>query len=331
MTQIRPRQTMKLAESGDGAGEDLPVEQAAVDRKRQAHGVLAAFRFQLMQTSLAWIGVAPGHTILVEHIEDFDVQSDDLTISTQAKYSGQDKAVTLASRDSGKALCRFWDQNGRSTGVSLVYQTNLQAGHERDIALPDGVTGIDYWEAVKRGAPVQPLRDALVRVLPDSALKTWLEGAPADENIRANLIRRVVWSVGLAAGPALSAMLAEQLAGRLAALSLPPGLAGVLTNQLSEHVFELASDPNPDVRRLDSDALNRFLAERALGAAGASHGWVLPTWAICRRRWREATPCGSTAAADVERQRWHGKLQHARLHRGSWSNSVISHNLRTSC
>lgn len=253
--------------------------QTNVDVKRQAHGVLQAFRFQLMQSTLAWIGLAPGQVLLAEHVEDFDVMSDTRVSATQAKFSGQTKSVTLASIDAGKALNRFWEQNADADHVSLVYQTNLNAGVERGFEFPEGSSGIAYWEAVRRGAPVGPLREGLIELLPDGALKSWLTNETSESVIREKLVRRVIWSVGLPSGPALSAMLAEQVAGRLAALNLPPGLAGVITRQLTDQVFEQSSDKDPALRRFDSEGLNRFLSHSALGAAAALQGWALPGWA----------------------------------------------------
>lgn len=262
----------------------------AADTRRQAHQVLAAFRFQLLQTSLAWIGLSPGQTLLIEHMEDFDVVSSNAEIAaTQGKYSGTGRSVTLASRASTDALTKFWESNGQSPGVTLVFQTNLEAGFERDVSFPGDAPGIAYWEAAKQGAPIAPLREALARLLPASSLKTWVEAGQSDADFLDGLVRRVVWSTGQPAGAELVAALNEQLVGRLNTLGLPGSLANALASQLSDHVFERATDRDPDLRKLDAPALNTFLMDASFSNANVA--WTLPPWATLTAAVELPQPC----------------------------------------
>lgn len=257
---------------------------SAANNRRQAHTVLAAFRFQLIQTSIAWINLSPGQTLLIEHLEDFDVASPESgrlegpdIAATQAKYSRTSRSLTLASSEATDALSKFWDSHGGSINVRLVVQTNLSVGKERAVSFPDRKPGIVYWEDVRRGAPLTPLRDALLHVLPTGRLREWLSSSTSDEDIRDRLVRRVSWSTGEDSGVELSAKLQELLSGRLSTIGLPPELAPNLGRQLSDYVFEQATDNDPDLRRLDAKGLNTFLYECAVGLS-SNPVWSLSPW-----------------------------------------------------
>lgn len=247
--------------------------------RRQADHVLAAFRFQLIQTAIAWLSLSPGETLLIEHVEDYDTLDSEGNLRLgQAKYSGIETKLTLASKAAVDALSNFWEASseGKLNSVHLVLQTNVQPGNERGISFPDGIPGILYWEEVKLGAPLGPLRDALVAVLPAGSLRAWVESAATDGDLFEKLVKPISWHTGLAAREEQTALLAEQIAGRLASLAIPVGLTGSIVRQLSDRVFEKSTQQDPSLRRLDAESLNRFLLETTVhGHPSSIAGWTL--------------------------------------------------------
>ena len=98
----------------------------APDPKRQAAHIVSAFRYQLMETAIAWMTLAEGASLLIEIFEDFDIEAPDgATELTQVKHSVSDRALTLASKAARDALSNYWTTSraGEVSGVSLVVHT----------------------------------------------------------------------------------------------------------------------------------------------------------------------------------------------------------------
>lgn len=259
-----------------------PQEPSPPNPRRQAAHVIGAFRFQLLETAVAWLNLSETDSLLIEIFEDFDVKTaSGGTEMTQVKHSTSDRTLTLASKDARDALENFWatSREGEVPDVSLVIHTNMEIGTEHGADLPGGVTGIVYWHAVNCGANVAPLKTLLLTTLPDGKLKNWLESDPDEDALRSRLIGRVSWKTSQPSGAPQNALLAELIAGRLAALELPPGLAPRVAAAIVERVFTVASETDPALRQLTAADLHGFMHEVARsGQPGHETGWAHASW-----------------------------------------------------
>lgn len=260
------------------------LEPLAADPKRQAAHVIGAFRFQLLETAIAWMNLSDTETLLIEIFEDFDVRAANGGARvTQVKHSTGDRALTLASKCAQDALQNFWtlSRGGQVPDVSLVVHTNMPIGTERAADLPEGATGIEYWQAVRDGADAAPLKDLLLAILPDGDLKSWLVSAPDDDALRVRLLSRVDWRTSQPSGALQNALLADLIAGRLAALELPAGLAPKAAAAIVERIFGVASEMDATLRRLTTADLHAFLHEVCRpGQPGHEAGWARASWTV---------------------------------------------------
>ncbi|WP_162894109.1 hypothetical protein [Phaeobacter sp. LSS9] len=244
--------------------------------------MIGAFRFQLLETAVAWLNLSETESLLIEIFEDFDIESDSGGIEqTQVKHSASDRTLTLASKDSRDALENFWatSREGEVADVSLVVHTNMKIGIESAANLPGGVTGIAYWHSVNVGADAAPLKDLLLTTQQSGKLRSWLESNPDEDALRSRLIARVRWRTSQPSGAAQNALLAELITGRLTALELPVGLASRVSAQIIERVFAVASETDPALRRLTVTDLHEFLHEVARpGQPGHEVSWTRASW-----------------------------------------------------
>lgn len=254
------------------------------DPKRQAAHIVSAFRFQLMETAIAWMTLPEGASLLIEIFEDFDVESPDgATEFTQVKHSVGNRTLTLASEAARNALTHYWKTSraGDVPNVSLVVHTNMPIGSERGAKLPGNDTGIAYWQAVKDGTDSGPLKDLLIACLPDGDLKIWLASDPPDEALRTRLIDRVSWKTSQPSGAPQNTLLVELIAGRLAALELPVGLAPRVAGTIVERIGMVASETDPSLRRLTLADLHAFLYELSRpGQPGHEPAWARASWTV---------------------------------------------------
>lgn len=250
--------------------------------RRQAAHVIGAFRFQLLETAVAWLNLSETDSLLIEIFEDFDVESDNGVIKqTQVKHSTSDRTLTLASKDCRDALENFWatSRQGEAEKVFLAVHTNMAIGIERGANLPGGVTGIAYWDAVNAGADAAPLKDLLLTTQRSGKLRSWLESNPDEDALRSRLFERVTWRTSQPSGAAQNSLLVELIAGRLAALELPVGLAPGVAAQIVDHVFSVASQTETALRRLSAADLHGFLHEIARsGQPGHEPRWARASW-----------------------------------------------------
>lgn len=261
-----------------------PQKPLPPNPKRQAAHIVSAFRFQLIETAIAWLNLPEGASLLIEIFEDFDIEAPDGgTELTQVKHSVGGRTLTLASNASREALENYWKTSRASevSSVSLVVHTNMPIGSEQGVTLPDNMTGIDYWRAVKRGADLAPLKNLLRSTLPGGDLKTWLASNPPDDLVRARLIDRVTWKTSQPSGPPQNAILVELTAGRLAALGLPRGLAPRIASDVAQRIGAVASESDSTLRRLTVKDLHAFLHEVCRpGQPGHESGWSRASWTV---------------------------------------------------
>ena len=252
--------------------------------KRQAAHIVSAFRFQLVETAIAWMTLPEGASLLIEIFEDFDIEAPDgATELTQVKHSVGDRTLTLASKAARDALTNYWKTSraGEVPDVSLVVHTNMPIGSERGADLPGDAAGIVYCQAVKDGADSGPLKDLLIASLPEGDLKSWLENDPPEEALRTRLIDRISWKTSRPSGAPQNALLVELIAGRVAALELPVGLAPRVAGAIIERIGIVASETDPSLRRLTLADLHAFLNELSRpGQPGHEPTWSRASWTV---------------------------------------------------
>ena len=68
-----------------------PEKPLPPDPKRQAAHVIGAFRFQLLETAIAWLNLSETDSLLIEIFEDFDIEGGIGSIEqTQVKHNGSE-------------------------------------------------------------------------------------------------------------------------------------------------------------------------------------------------------------------------------------------------
>ena len=89
----------------------------------QAWHVLRGYRYQLLQTLDAWIGLRLGEVLWLETEEDFSVVSDAKAVDTQVKSSiaaAGPKRISLHSEGVRGTLARFWARSNQGREHTLM-------------------------------------------------------------------------------------------------------------------------------------------------------------------------------------------------------------------
>jgi hypothetical protein len=185
--------------------------------KGQAWYVLRGYRYQLLQSLDAWIGLRPGEVLWLETEEDFSVASAAGAVDTQVKSSAAaagPKPHSLQSEGVRAALGRYWvrSDQGRDSQPHLAFIAKGRAARERGLTFPNGMAGIDYWAAAVLGADTSPIRTALASIFEGEPLGEWIEGNPSDEELKVRLLGRVRWMLqALDEGP-LTELIRDKIA-----------------------------------------------------------------------------------------------------------------------
>jgi len=135
-------------------------------RSSPASHVLRGYRYQLLQSLDAWMGLRPGEVLWLETEEDFSIVSDTKAIDTQVKSSSAaagPRRISLQSEGVRSTLARFWARSNE--GQDERSHVAFIAAQERGLSFPNDKSGIDYWTAAKRAGPdpkVRKIRDSTV-------------------------------------------------------------------------------------------------------------------------------------------------------------------------
>lgn len=241
------------------------------NQKGQAWYVLHGYRYQLLLSLDAWVGLGSDQILLLETEEDFSVDGPMGTVDAQVKSSAAaagPKSHSLRSKDVRTALARFWARSseGRDSRPQLAFIAQGGAAREQGLAFPDNVAGIDYWRAVVLGADTAPIRSALASIFNGEPIGEWINSNPSDEELRARLLTRVRWTLdALEEGP-LTDLVREKVAELYLQKGLWVTLADEAIRSLLDRVFEAAAQADPKDRRLTAVDLHRSI-EVAAGPA----------------------------------------------------------------
>lgn len=234
---------------------------------RGASHVMAGFRYQVLQSLQALLSVREGEELLLEVSEDFTVVSNESVDDVQVKNSQAASGPTsfsLQSADIIAALNRYWAASEVALAPRrLIFISRGGAALERHHAFPDNMPGLRYWRAAAIDADTRPLRKALLSTLGDNALGRWLASEPSDMELRERLLRRVQWELDAISADEMLSQLREQLSEIYHSRNLPVICAKFAVASLIDLVFETASKPHADERRLSKIDLARVMEESA--------------------------------------------------------------------
>jgi tetratricopeptide (TPR) repeat protein len=234
-----------------------------------ASDTLAGFRFQLLNSLAAWLDLKGQQQLWLERSEDYSVVGDKLQTDVQAKHSQPStnpSGHSLQSHDVRSSLSRFWERSTRRDGIKnrLVFLSNRGVSSERDFPFPDDLPGLEYWKRAAAGGDVAPLRRALRELFADQPLGKWLATDPPDDEVRNRLLRRVIFAVSEAPLGELKELLLDRASDLLLSKSLASLASDMVVRSLTDFLFEVASDPNSDARRVGRRTLHDELEKIAV-------------------------------------------------------------------
>ncbi|EJJ31233.1 hypothetical protein [Rhizobium sp. CF142] len=234
---------------------------------RGASHVMAGFRYQVLQSVQALVSLREGEELLLEVSEDFTVVSKEAVDDVQVKNSQAESGPTsfsFQSPDIAAALNRFWETSDAARAPRrLIFISRGGAAVERHHLFPDNMPGLRYWRTAAIDADTLPLRTALISILGASPLGQWIESEPTDAELRERLLRRVQWELDAASADELFSYLREQIGEIYHSRNLPVICAKPATASLIDLVFETASKPRADNRRLSKIDLAQIMEECA--------------------------------------------------------------------
>jgi len=209
---------------------------------------------------LAWLELKEGEDLFLEVAEDYAVVAEDALRAVQAKGTRASGSVTLNTTGVKEAINSFVDLSERNPArtVSLRYFTTSPIGLEKESAdRIEGVSGLEYWESVARGADVAPLRARLLNLELKQGTLAHIQGLD-DEGLRDRLIRRITWDCGQGGLEDLEAEIeAKLLRSALPGIRIEPYQLRRVTSALIERTLRTAVSAPP--RRLSMVDLDRSI------------------------------------------------------------------------
>ena len=232
----------------------------------QAHHVLRAFRYQLLQSVQAWIDLRGSEELLLEVSEDFSIVSQEGSEDVQVKHSATSagpKPVSLRSAGVREAITRYWARSnaGHDPLPRLTFLATSGAANEQGLSFPGDAPGLVYWTKVAVEGDTAPLRAALVEVFKGEPLGDWLLGEPTDDELRARLLQRVRFALDAANDASLEKLINDQVAALYLAKNHYADTADQCVPKLLDRVFSAASNPEASERRLTVVDLHRVIED----------------------------------------------------------------------
>ncbi|MBI4190940.1 MAG: hypothetical protein HY525_10435 [Betaproteobacteria bacterium] len=217
-----------------------------------------------MQSLAAWLNLCPEEELWLEVSEDYSILSENTALDAQVKASRAAAGPTkysLQSKDVREAMGRFWVRAESDPRRRLVFIANGGAAREHGCVFPSSLPGLIYWGHAARDADTKPLRDALAGIFKGDPIGEWIASEPSDADLRRRLLTRIEWALNAEPLAEISEQLLEQISGIYMERGLPVIGAKVGQRALLDVVFEVASLPNADDRRLTPMALHRTIEE----------------------------------------------------------------------
>ena len=172
------------------------------------------YEYQILAAALAWVDLEENGLIYLEVAEDYaHVIGGDIE-AVQVKATRGSGAVTLNTPAVRDAIESFVDLAGQNPTreVHLRLLTTAPIGLEKSPDdRPGGLPGLEYWQRARAGREdVGPLRTLLERESSPEAVRTYCSNR-TDEELLADLIRRVTWDCDRPETPTLRRELEERV------------------------------------------------------------------------------------------------------------------------
>lgn len=240
----------------------------------QAHHVLRAFRYQLLQSVQAWLDLRENEELLLEVSEDFTRISQEGPEDVQVKHSATPagpRPVSLRSPGIGDAIKRYWKRSnaGQDPLPRLTFLATSGAAKEQGLSFPSDTPGLAYWPRVAVEGNTAPLRSALIGIFKGTPLADWLNADPTDDELRARLLQRVKFVLDAASDDSLEQFIKDQIAAIYIKKNHYAETANQCVPMLLYRVFSAASNPNESERRVGVVDLHRAI-EDSIPKMGAS-------------------------------------------------------------
>ena len=166
------------------------------DPARQAAHAIRGYEYQILAAALAWVDVEENGLIYLEVAEDYAHVIGGNIEAVQVKATSGSRAVTLNTPGVRDAIASFVDLVAQNPGreVHLRFLTTAPIGLEKSPDdRPGEVPGLEYWQLARAGREdVGPLRALLERESSPEAVRAFCRSR-TDEQLLADLIRRVTW------------------------------------------------------------------------------------------------------------------------------------------
>jgi len=240
--------------------------------KTQAAHVLAAFRYQLLRSLDAWIGLSADEVLWLEVEEDFSVISSESALHVQVKHSVATPGPTprsLNSADVRETINRYWMRSNQGTDERshVAFIANSGAAREQNLSFPGNSPGLVYWTSATLDGDTSAIRVALATIFADGPIGRWIAESPSDEELRARLLRRIQWMLNASDATPLAGQIRDKLAAIYISKGLWATLADENVNSLVGHVLDIASAREPTDRKLTAIDLHRQIEASAAPTA----------------------------------------------------------------
>ena len=175
---------------------EIDLAPPNADSARQAIHAIRGYEYQILAAALAWADLDENGLIYLEVAEDYArvVGGDIEAVQVKAtRGSGPVTLNTPAVRAAIESFVNLAAQN-LSREVQLRFLTTAPIGREKSPDdRPGGFPGLEYWQRARAGREdVGPLRTILERESSPEAVRTFCRNR-TDEELLADLIRRVTW------------------------------------------------------------------------------------------------------------------------------------------
>ena len=270
---------------------------------------IRGYEYQILAAALAWVGLEENGLLYLEVAEDYAHVIGRHIEAVQVKATRNSGPVTLNTAAVRDAIESFVDLASRNPtrNVQLRFLTTAPIGRERssDHRL-GGIAGLKYWNLARAGREaVGPLRALLERESSPEAVRIFCRSR-TDEQLFADLIRRISWDCGRPETTGLRRELEERVGVLLRnefgvpVQETPPFADVVAAHVLSRSALEDAGDrvlsrqqllqransfsriwlPRRDFERLLSKALAAPDTSTPGDAVVSARGLTYPPWVV---------------------------------------------------
>jgi hypothetical protein len=220
------------------------------DPRRQAHGALLGYMFQIWHSVHAWLELKDDEVLYLEGAEDIDVMRPDGATAIQVKHTST--AVTLRSGSVIKAINSFWNLTEQSDKhVRFRFLTTAREAVEQGEPFGIGLPGLVAWKRGRLdGAIADKVRSFLISEGKVSEkLAAFLERA-TPEDVQSQLLHPVTWETSSDDAPAVEDAIKRKLVIHGDRYGVAPSEATRVVSRLLREAWETAARKGRHLDRL---------------------------------------------------------------------------------